>query len=301
MRVNPIKLTEHEGFRIIPIEYFNECLEDGATRSEISAYTKNPEGKTMFYLVKFERYILNKFSLNIKEYCKKFFNFDWPKCPASNEDVGYKMASGKGVVIRHFKHHASVTQDLSPKFKAFVDKMKVDRLGDGNPMHGKTPWNEGLNKESSESIRLMAEKNMGRITSEESKLKQSESAKKRKVHGHTGHKHSDESKAKMREETAKRYSDGTFKRKTSIEKKIEDILSGLKFKSPWESQFLAKYYSIDFAFPELKIAIEADGDYFHINPEFFPEGPKSSVQKRNAGRDKAKNTYLTARGWPSGS
>ena len=54
---------------------------------------------------------------------------------------------------------------------------------------------------------------------------------------------------------------------------------------------------MDFAFPEYKVGIECDGDYYHVNPIFYPNGPETKMQKRNFGRDKAKNQFLESLGW----
>lgn len=292
-----MKLENYKKWKIIPALEFAICKIDGRTREEITQIIKNPPKKQQYYIEKFDLYLKRYHNIDIKEYCIKYLNFIWPKCPVTGKDVGYKKSCGAGLIINTVIKGVGITQDISPRFKEFVNRMKEERKGEGNPMFQKKAWNAGHTSDNCEITKARAEKSRGRKASEEAKLKQSNSAKKRLVHGHTGIKHTEKSKEKMREETAKRYSDGTFKRKTSIEIKIEGILSSLHLRESYETQYHCKYYSIDFAFVNSKIAIEADGDYFHVNPEFFPNGPVSSVQKRNAGRDKAKNKYLTDRGW----
>jgi very-short-patch-repair endonuclease len=49
-------------------------------------------------------------------------------------------------------------------------------------------------------------------------------------------------------------------------------------------QHPVRFYTIDLAFPEVKLAVECDGVYWHRLPA-------------NQRRDRAKNTYLTDRGW----
>lgn len=43
--------------------------------------------------------------------------------------------------------------------------------------------------------------------------------------------------------------------------------------------------------------VKADGDYFHSNPKFYPNGPETETQKVNFGKDKAKNKYIPKRGF----
>jgi very-short-patch-repair endonuclease len=60
------------------------------------------------------------------------------------------------------------------------------------------------------------------------------------------------------------------------------------------------YYSVDFCFPENKLVVEADGDFWHANPEFLKERHITnlySMQKKTMTLDKAKNTYLKNHGW----
>jgi very-short-patch-repair endonuclease len=59
-------------------------------------------------------------------------------------------------------------------------------------------------------------------------------------------------------------------------------------------------YAVDFCFPENKLVIEADGDFWHANPEFLKERNKTFLypfQKKTIALDKAKNTYLRNHGW----
>jgi very-short-patch-repair endonuclease len=56
-----------------------------------------------------------------------------------------------------------------------------------------------------------------------------------------------------------------------------------------------RYYHIDIAIPELKIAIEIDGDYWHGNEKYYKILTKN--QKDRKSRDLARNTYLKNRHW----
>jgi|GEM_PF-6480544 len=61
-------------------------------------------------------------------------------------------------------------------------------------------------------------------------------------------------------------------------------------------QFREKFYSIDFARPEIKLAVEVQGCWHHCCPECFPE-PRFPMQRLTLKNDKAKRSYLTSRGW----
>ena len=140
---------------------------------------------------------------------------------------------------------------------------------------------------------------VGHIKSPETIEKLKLAAKNRKKEPHLGCKHSEETKQKFREITAKKWADGVFNKKTSIEVKVEDFLKGIEssLKEKFVFQHLAKYFTLDFAFPDVKVGIECQGTFFHIDPRVYPDGPICAVQRRNAGRDKSKRKYLTERGW----
>ncbi len=78
---------------------------------------------------------------------------------------------------------------------------------------------------------------------------------------------------------------------------MREFLALLNLKERLQEEFQVKYYSIDFAFQNAKVAIECDGTYYHVDPRIYPDGPKDKIQRRNFGRDKAKNKYLSDRGW----
>jgi len=59
-------------------------------------------------------------------------------------------------------------------------------------------------------------------------------------------------------------------------------------------------YFVDFCFLGEKLVIEADGDFWHANPEFLKEKNRNNlhpIQKKMVRLDKAKNTYLKNHGW----
>lgn len=288
-----MSILKEEGLkRFIPIDMFHQCLIDGASQKEIAAFWKKP---ATYYLQKFDKYLKDKHNTNIKEYCIKYLNFEWPKCPTCGEDVGYITSCGKGLLISRYVKISSAT---CPKMAEAFKKISEDRKGSGNPMYGKEAWNKGLDR-THPVVNYVASLREGVKTSEEVKRKQSESAKKRTIHGHTGIKHSPETITELRENTARLWAEGRFNRVTSIHLKVREFLESIKeqlIESPQE-EFQVKYFSMDFAFPEAKIAVECQGTYFHIDPRVYPNGPINAMQRRNFGRDKAKKKYCDKIGW----
>lgn len=244
---------------------------------------------------KITRYIKEVVGVSVQEYCSKTLGIEWPKCPVTGLLPNFKCDGG-GISIRERHKSAKITKENSATFREFCEKMKKERVGAGNPMHGVAAWNKGLNIEDSR-VKAVADKNRGRKTPEESKKKQSISAKNRTVHGHTGMKHSDESKKKMSVAQAKRYERGDFNRKSSIQLEVETFLTSLPTTESAVSEYRIDWYSIDCAFPAAKLAIEVNGTFFHIDPRVYPHGPECAVQRRNFGRDKRKKAHLESLGW----
>lgn len=170
------------------------------------------------------------------------------------------------------------------------EKAKTSRVGKNNPMHGKKPWNKDHTKLTHSSLKSNSDKNTGKIVSEETKKKQSESAKKRIVHGHTGKPHSEETKEFLKQNTLRLIKNGHFKQNETLPSKtFEDLLIKLNIK--YEKEKLVSYWSFDFYLIDYNIYIEIDGDYWHSNPKIYKNGPKTSTQKRNAIRDIKKNEF----------
>lgn len=87
------------------------------------------------------------------------------------------------------------------------------------------------------------------------------------------------------------------KRKVSIpQQSLFDELKILITDEEFVLEYFLWPFSIDIALPKLKLAIEMDGDFYHVNEN---EGftIKYPIQKRNKKNDKAKNTFLKNKGW----
>jgi len=283
---------------LIPKSLFEKCLIDGKTLDEIcSMYACADTGKKcgVYKLDKFILHLKIKHNISLQEYLIKYYNFDWPKCPIKKEITGYNVI-GEGVLISQYKRGAGITKEMSLKFAASCEKMSRERKGAGNPMYGKEAWNKGLDV-TDERIKKMADARIGLKMDESSKEKMRQRRRESPLKARHTTPHSPEALEKMRINTARLWAEGVFSKTTSIHLKMREFLKTLELIEAPVEEFQEKYYSIDFALPERKIAIECDGDYYHINPAFFPNGPKDAIQRRNQGRDRAKNTFLTNRGW----
>jgi len=127
--------------------------------------------------------------------------------------------------------------------------------------------------------------------SNSAKKKMSESAKKRLIHGMTGKKHSQETKDKIRRTTLKQMNEGRMPH-TNTRPHIAVKTYLLYQKIKFIEEYQIGVFSIDFFIPELSLAIEVQGDYWHSNPIFYPNGPETKGQKINYYRDKKKTKYL---------
>lgn len=56
-------------------------------------------------------------------------------------------------------------------------------------------------------------------------------------------------------------------------------------------EYTMGFYSFDFYLPSFDLFIEIDGDYWHSNPLFYPNGPQTKGQKVNYLRDINKNKF----------
>lgn len=287
-------IKDYNSKKLIPIQYFETCLigQKLNRKQIIQLYPSRANGA--YYLDKFSNFLKDNFSLTLKEYCIKYLKVIWPKCPVKQIDVGYKI-SGKGLILSNFAQ-GGMSKECCENFKKACEKLSKNRMGKNNPMYGATPWNKGKDKRNP-SIKRMAEARKGTITPEKTKKKQSESAKKRKVHGHSGKKHTNRTKEKLRKIKSMHWARGDFNRVSSIEIKTKEFLETLNTTEKPIHQYQVVYFTFDFAYPDHKIAIEVQGSYFHVDPRIYPDGPKTAVQRRNFGRDKAKKKFTSKLGW----
>jgi G:T-mismatch repair DNA endonuclease (very short patch repair protein) len=164
-------------------------------------------------------------------------------------------------------------------------------------MFGKPAWNIGLDKESDARVKAISEKRIGTKASEETKAKQRQKRAEHPLKARHTTPHSKETKEFLRENTARLWAEGVFNRVTSIHLKTREFLQSIKLSYEFKEELQVKYFALDFAFPDIKIGIECQGTYYHVDPRIYPNGPKDKIQRRNFGRDKAKRNYLAKLGW----
>jgi G:T-mismatch repair DNA endonuclease (very short patch repair protein) len=257
------------------------------TGKKIKDLAKVYGGSGVYYNQVFEKYLKEEHNITLTDYFTIYCNEKQKYCSCN-------ICNQKSIVIKSkiksgFKWQEYICGRNEGLLK-WSEEAKESRKGSGNPMFNKIPWNNGKNKETCQSIKNMSEKQKGKKISDDSKLKMSISAKKRKIHGNSGNKHSEESKQKMRYATLKRIENGDFKQtKTKPHIAFSNILDSLHIK--YKEETILSKWSFDFYLVEYDIYVEIDGDYFHSNPKIYPYGPKTKTQKINWYRDIKKNKY----------
>ena len=104
------------------------------------------------------------------------------------------------------------------------------------------------------------------------------------------------------------YKSGKFPRQTNTKPerilKAELLKAGFKENEDFIHQYkFGSKFLCDFAFPQQKIIIECQGDYWHANPAKYPYNPNNPaedlhpVQVKGLKRDKAKAAYIRKCGW----
>lgn len=83
------------------------------------------------------------------------------------------------------------------------------------------------------------------------------------------------------------------KKISGLNKLLEDLM--LKAGLIFESEYPIYPYLVDFCFPELKIVVEADGDYWHCNPKYY--SIPSKLQKKVVDKDRRERTFFSNKGW----
>jgi hypothetical protein len=250
-------------------------------------------------------YYKEKYSLNIIQVLSSFYKI--PICPVTGEFVSFKL--GGSIVFGQFSSNCPSNKkskhvaENNEKYKSFVERMKVDRVGSGNPMYNKKAWNSGLNLETSEVVKKYSEKRVKTLLEYSPDKKEEVSknlSKARKhvlekpgPHGHTGFKHSEESKQIMREKTIARFKGGKFPQTNSLPHKLVRELCETIFGKLGEKFYEEfSYGGFIFDFRIDNYLIEVQGDYFHCNPNTRHAIPKNDMQKNNLERDKRKHSFV---------
>jgi len=276
----------------LTVNIFDTCLIDGVSSLEIKVKMAGRKNGP-YYLDKFAKHLSSNHKMSLKDYVKTHLKIPWPICPISKEEVGY-IIRGFGILFSTFKP-GCVTKEFSPAMRLHSERMSKNRKGEKNPMFGSKAWNNGITKEDHLSMMAVSKKMTGRVVGEATRSKHRKNRAESLIKARHTVAHSKETIDALRLETASRYSRGVYKRKTKIQILLSKYLSQVGV--PHEEEYLIGFYSIDLAIPSAKVAIEADGDYFHSNPAEYPDGPKDAIQRKNAIRDKQKNSYMLNHGW----
>ena len=90
---------------------------------------------------------------------------------------------------------------------------------------------------------------------------------------------------------------GQYLSTTSLTKvsKVEEAVA--PFLPAFARQYSVGYYSLDFAMPDLRVAVEVIGCWHHVCLSCFPEGAVSHTQKLTLRNDRDRTLYLTDLGW----
>lgn len=276
----------------IPIALFGRCVLCGALRREITnSYPGRANGA--YYLHKFCRHLVSVHELDLRAYCELHLHIEWPRCPVSGVPVGFRLC-GHGVRLAKYKKGVGITKSMSPAFAESCERASVARKGSGNPMWQKEPWNKGLPLDGP-YCQYMAGLKRGVVYGPQTRLKhrRNRATHPRKARHVTPH--TEETKAKIRLRTAAMHERRAFGGGSSIERMVGEMLDSLGAK--FISQYRIAFYTVDIAFPDKRLALELDGDFFHVNPAYYPDGPQCAIQQRNAINDAAKDSYLKNRGW----
>ena len=192
----------------------------------------------------------------------------------------------------------AVRREFIPSLDSAYRRFSEERKGEGNPMFGREGWCKGLTKDADDRLRTRAEQQTGRKASDETRAKQRSARARHPLKARHTTPHSAETKIRARENTARLWAEGVFNRTSSIHIKMREFLTQLELTCPWKEEKQVKYFSMDFAFPSRKIAIECQGSYYHVDPRIYPNGPINAMQRRNFGRDKAKREVCcNQKGW----
>jgi very-short-patch-repair endonuclease len=198
----------------------------------------------------------------------------------------------------------NLTKKDHPSLQKFSERMS----GDKNIIHQikKDPikfdnFKKTLSKSLKETPKSRKNKTYDDIFGIEKSTQYKQSLSKavetRKFHGHTGKFHTEKTKEILRQKTSKRISEGKFNVYTIPMQKFYNILKELHLETFFEKEYFFDFYSIDFASPKLKLAVEIDGDFWHCNPKVYPNGPKYASQIRNLKIQKRKENYIKKKNW----
>lgn len=307
---------------ILDKKLFNKCVICEKTKKEIG---KLYGGKNIHYPKSFEKHIKNEHGISLTEYVNKHLNIISPICPCGicnkHLDIRHKQSNfqwkmyacwrspeklknaeniklRKGILHPNYGkpgYFKGFTKETHPSLMASSLKQKGKIVSEetrkkiSKKNKGKMPWSKGLTKETDIRLKSLSEKNKNKIITDETKKKMSD-AKKGKPSPQKGKKISEYRKMKCREHTLKMIKEGKFKHNETLPVKLfKELL--IKLNIEFEQEKILAFWSFDFYLPKYNIYVEIDGDYWHSNPKFYPNGPISKTQIKNSSRHKAKTSF----------
>jgi len=218
--------------------------------------------------------IFYAFPGRIKKYGKLY-------CSQKCKQLGYRFSVEQRMQMRN-SHFGQATWNKG------LTKEVDSRLGTCGGPKGKIPWNKGLTKETNSSMRKASER-LQMIYS--FKPKQVSPRKGKKLVDMLDKNIYEEFIEKVREKRLKQI----FPRVSSIEKTLYYSLKQKNLEP--KTQYPLKVTQIDIAFPEKKLAIYCDGDYWHANPRKYNLKDLNVAQSRNIKNDEKNIKFLTENGW----
>jgi very-short-patch-repair endonuclease len=247
-------------------------------------------GKGCYFSERFAKHVMDFHGLSLGQFFKPSLVVPTCLCGCGKEvEIACR---GKDIVIRKYIRFHSTARD--PGFVKSVEESKVSRRGAGNPMFGKTPWNNGKTKHTSNTMRRISIALSGKKKSEEHRRHISDTWNHSVSNRHSI-PHTQETKDKLRQITLDQIKRGVFSQtRTKPHICFAAILDEIGAK--YEEEKMVGFFSFDFYLPEYSLYVEVDGDYFHVNPLFYPDGPKTATQRINHYRDVKKNGFCKEMG-----
>lgn len=180
-----------------------------------------------------------------------------------------------------------------------IKRYADSRMGKNNPVHTlladperSKKWRENLSVGLTGVMSgISLDEKMGKEAADQTRLKMSQSAKNREVHGHTGKLHSVETKRTISRKTSERIASKQDK-VSNVQRRLYEKLQNFLDEVQLEHHF--HYYSIDIV--HKNFAIEVDGDFWHANDAMGFSVTHES-QRRNLVNDANKTKYLERNGW----
>jgi len=120
----------------------------------------------------------------------------------------------------------------------------------------------------------------------------------RKAEGRYGH--TEETKAKLSLATAKAIAEGRIPRVSEFERRVGETLRGLGINALSQHRFRGSQGRfaavVDFYLPDRKLALEANGTFWHADPRVYPNGPEHPSQTRTLDKYTRKVKFLASVG-----